>query len=359
MQYLYFVAWAYIAWRINSGLKIRRPYNIYVYACFLFLALISTIAFAGRNWQNPAMAVITPLGYIGMGFCGIMFTSFILNDILNLINLIFFKIKKFRYWSTLIILCAGVLASVWALLNAALILQVKEVTIKVPDLPVESLRIVELADLHITKYTSPDVIKKIFSKAEGLKPDIIVIAGDVFDTNISRSDLAAYGFEQLKAPYGIFAVTGNHERRRMDTYLMLGDFGIKALKNESVLIDGKTALAGINDSDWKNAGVVKSVFDALPGKNFVLFLSHRPETFDIAAAAAAERGINIVQLSAHTHAGQIPPAEIVRKYFMKYNYGLYRIGNSIMYVTSGARWWGPPMRLGNRSEIAVITLERQ
>jgi len=358
LQFLYFFAWAYIAWRINAGLKIKKPYNIYLFAGLLFIALISTLAFAGRNWQGPLMAVITPLGYILMGVCGITITFFVLNDLLNLI---FFKRKKFRYWSTLIILCISILACIWALLNAALILRIKEVTIKVPDLPVESLRIVELSDLHITKYTSPEIIKKIFAKAESLNPDLIVITGDVIDTDINEGEaFRSYGFEQLKAPYGVFAVTGNHERRRLGAYFeMFYKLGIKVLQNESVLVDDKIILAGINDNDWKNAGAIKAMFDALPGNGFVLLLSHRPETFDIASAVAAKRGINIVQLSAHTHAGQIPPAEIVRKYFMKYNYGLYKIGNSVMYVTSGTRWWGPPMRFGNHSEIAVITLKRQ
>jgi predicted MPP superfamily phosphohydrolase len=90
-------------------------------------------------------------------------------------------------------------------------------------------------------------------------------------------------------------------------------------------------------------------------KNYpVLFISHRPESFRV----AKETGYNVIQLSGHTHGGQIPPIEIARS-FMKYNYGLYRENGSTMYVSSGARFWGPPGRFASIAEIALITLEME
>ena len=354
MRFLYFFAWLYIAWRINTGLKIRKPYNKYVYLFFVSLAVFSIISFILLRAGISLPHTVSLFGDIIMGACAITVTLFILNDIVNAFN-IMFKIKKFRYYSTLIALILSIFGCAWALANAAFILKVKEVKIKVPELSVDSFKVALLSDIHISKYTSAETIKKIFAITEALKPDLIVIAGDALDADINKDDkFRNYGFELLKAPYGVFAVTGNHERRRLGAYYeMCGKLGIKVLSNENVFIDGIINVAGINDSDWNAAGSIKAVLAQTVSGYPVLFLSHRPETFDI----AADQDIHIIHLSGHTHAGQIPPIEIIRR-LMKYNYGIYKKGESVMYVTSGVRWWGPPMRFFNFGEIAVIVLEK-
>ncbi|MDR2468528.1 MAG: metallophosphoesterase [Spirochaetaceae bacterium] len=352
---IYLASFLYIAQCIIFVFKIPRPPAYYLYALCIVLCLFSIVSFIGRRADHGILRLITPFSFIVMGIWAITISCSLINELTNLIAY-FFKTAHFRYYSTLITLGLSAVFSLWSLVNAAVIQRVNEITIPVQGLGRPSLRIIQLSDIHINAATSISKITRIFEKAAALHGDIIVLTGDIFDSDILHDEsYKRFGFEKLSAPGGVYAVTGNH-----DYYTGISIFNelckqcnITVLDDDSIMLDDIINIAGINDISFRSSDMITIALSDIDSHYPVLFLSHRPESFDHIAAINDK---HIVQLSGHTHGGQIPPIEIIRRFFMKYNTGIYSQKNARMFVSSGTRWWGPPMRFGNTCEIAVINL---
>lgn len=360
----YALSYIYIGQRLIFLIKVKFPYHYFVYAfCFSCLVL-SAAVFLGRRQDNSVLTVLAPLSYVIIGVWAILISFCLVNEIINFIVIIghrvfknTFPVKNFRFYSTMICFMLAAVSSIWSIINVGMILRVREVDISVPELKIPSLRIAEISDVHINTFTAPEEIRAIFDKVMLLHADMIVLAGDILDTDIVKDDMyKAYGFDRLKAKYGVFAVSGNH-----DYYTGIKTFAALCEKNNITVLEDNVLLvkniinvAGINDINWNREEFIRDIISRSDKNYPVLFLSHRPESFNTVQTMDHYK---IIQLSGHTHAGQIPPVEIVRRFFMDYNYGLYEKGSAVMYVSSGVRWWGPPLRLGNMREIALITLK--
>ncbi|MDR1942138.1 MAG: metallophosphoesterase [Endomicrobium sp.] len=353
---LYGGAGVYCVWRINAVLKFKN--KLYPYAFVILAGLLTTAAYiAGTYDIKLAASVLGRFGSVWMGIAALTSSCLLANDFLNLL---FYKFRraKFRYYSMIASLCIAAILILWSLANAAFILKIKTIELEIPNLKADKLSVVLLSDLHITRFTSPKNINNIVSKVNALNPDIIVFAGDIIDCDISEN-YALYGLDKFKSKYGVFAVTGNHEYYAgVEIYEKLcKNLGVKLLRNENFTVENVITVAGVNDIYGQKAGIdlydPAKAFEGISAGSPVLFLSHRPGIFN----KAAHFGFNIVQLSGHTHAGQIIPAEIIIKFF-KYGYGLFKTGDSYMYLTSGTRFWGPPMRTLSSCEITKIILKR-
>jgi hypothetical protein len=188
-------------------------------------------------------------------------------------------------------------------------------------------------------------------------PSIVFITGDLFDGIDGRLDGLVAPLNGLRAPLGIYYVTGNHE-----TYLgvdralaALKKTKVRVLRDEMVVIDG-LQIIGIDYPERAFSKNVAAVITKLPEFNSgapSILLYHNPSQVGQAKAA----GINL-QLSGHTHKGQIFPIQFIsRLIYGKYYNGLHVEGDYTIYTSSGAGTWGPTMRTGNHPEIAVIRLE--
>ncbi len=225
----------------------------------------------------------------------------------------------------------------------------------------DGLRIVQLTDVHVSPDTTPDEIQRLVDRVNALSPHLITLTGDLVDGPVRVLEAAMAPLAGLRAPLGVFAVTGNHE------YFSGGDawiaaferLGFRVLQNERVRIateKGCFDLAGV--PDWRGATFGERhrprLADTLAGRDPsvpVILLAHQPRQFP----EAAKLGVSL-QLSGHTHGGQLWPFTLLVPLAERHVAGLHREGASQIYVSRGTRYWGPPMRLGAPQELTVITL---
>lgn len=244
---------------------------------------------------------------------------------------------------------------VWNALNP----RIKNIFISIPNLPEQwkGKKIVQISDLHLGYVHGENFIRKVVDKINLINPEAVVITGDLFDGMDGNLDYLAVSIKKIYAKKGIFFVTGNHE-----TYLgidkvfaALEKIDVKILQDEVVDVDGLKiiGLSYPNAGEKKDeAGILKSLKKDFVGQPNIL-LYHAP--FDI--DKIKESGVNL-QLSGHTHKGQIFPFGYITKLVYKgYDYGLFEMGDYTLYTTSGTGTWGPTMRTGSTPEIVVITLQ--
>ncbi len=225
----------------------------------------------------------------------------------------------------------------------------------------DGLRIAQLSDLHVGNTIRRPFVESIveLTNAEGV--DLVALTGDFVDGSVRDLALDVAPLAGLRAPHGVFFVTGNHE------YFSGGAawcaefqrMGFVVLRNETRTIEhdgAKLDIAGIDDPFATEPGHGPDLAAALDGRNRshpVVLLAHQP----VFAEAAAARGVTLM-LSGHTHGGQLWPFSLLVRLVQPIVAGLVKVGDSWVYVSRGTGWWGPPMRLAAPNEITILTLRR-
>jgi uncharacterized protein len=251
----------------------------------------------------------------------------------------------------------ALLVSVYGFANASWI-RVARVTVRLPGLP-KSWRgrsAALVSDTHLGHVRGYTFISRIVAMVRQLRPDIVFIAGDLYDgTKVEPKHLAA-PWMNVSPPLGKFFVTGNHEEfSHPNQYVQaLQQCGIRALVNEKTIVDD-LQLVGVTYSTLTHPERLQSVLCSagLQPNTPSILLAHAPHHLTI----AEKMGVSL-QLSGHTHRGQVFPFTwITSRIFRQYTYGLNRHGALTVYTSSGAGTWGPPMRVGSRPEIVLIRFE--
>ncbi len=226
----------------------------------------------------------------------------------------------------------------------------------------EKLRIVMVSDIHLGTIVGPKRLSQLITEVNKLNPDLVLLPGDIMDDHpgswSERQIIQA--LSKLESRYGKYAVLGNHEYfgGRVDKNIaLLERSGIRVLRDSFVLVDNSFYLAGRDEKlarmIWGQARLpLTQVLSGIDRSLPVILMDHQPVDLD----EALREGVDL-QLSGHTHVGQIFPNRLVTRKIYEIDWGYLRKGSLQVIVSSGFGTWGPPIRIGNYPEIVVINLE--
>ncbi|MBW2558699.1 MAG: metallophosphoesterase [Deltaproteobacteria bacterium] len=242
----------------------------------------------------------------------------------------------------------------------ALNIRSEKITIMTSKIPeeIKRFRIVQISDLHIGLIVREKRLKRILKEIKAANPDILFSTGDLVDGQADNMSGSADLLRGINPEYGKFAVTGNHEFYAGLTQSL--DFtrraGFAVLRGEGVDVGGFINVAGVDDPTARIYGAVegipeKKLFSGFSDDRFTILLKHQPVVLKGSPA------LFDLQLSGHTHKGQIFPFTLVTRLFFAFNSGCYHLDEgSVLCVSRGAGTWGPPMRFMAPPEITIIDL---
>ncbi|HZY25881.1 MAG TPA: metallophosphoesterase, partial [Bacteroidales bacterium] len=271
------------------------------------------------------------------------------------------SILIFRKWSFIIIISTSALLIIGGFINAIIpFTREYNITINKSAGQVKTLRIAAVSDIHLGSIIRKRSLKKMSGIIKDLKPDLVLLLGDIVDGEIGpvmRGDLLQY-FSYPDCKDGLYAITGNHEfiGGASRTIPYIESKGIRILKDEMVTLPGGIQLIGRLDKDSyrfyrKERLSLGELMSQADTTRPVILLDHQPFHLD----ETAKYGIDL-QLSGHTHNGQMWPLNHVTAMIYELSTGYLKKRNTNFIVSSGYGLWGPRVRSGSRSEVLLINL---
>lgn len=367
---VYFLINSYIVHRAYTATR----YNQTLRTVFLTVLILLIMAYPlGRLFQNFFQNVFVDfLLFAGAFYMGMMvyfFLTLLIIDLLRLIN--FFapifpsfitnqpaRAVQVLFWAVLsMVVCITVIGHINALFPR---IRNLEIQINKPARQLKELTIVAMSDIHLGTIVRNSTLEQLVQEVNDLQPDLILLPGDIVDEDVSSvmgQNMAA-SLRKLKAAYGVFGVTGNHEyfggiQKSVD-YIQEGN--VKVLQDTAIKIEDAFYLIGRKDLTGKSFDDPRRPLNEIMNtvdKNLPLILmDHQPFHLE----EAEQNGIDL-QLSGHTHHGQLFPFNLITKKVYEKSWGYLRKGQSQYYVSCGVGTWGPPIRIGNRPEIVQINLK--
>jgi predicted MPP superfamily phosphohydrolase len=366
----------YIWARLVRATGLPEPWRIGLTIALAVLALSVPATFVLRRATGALPAVVYRAAMVWLGLAFLLLIALVTVDVVRLGAFVAGRIgggprvadpERRLFFARLaggVAAMAAAAAAGVGLVEAARV-RVKEVRVPLARLPeaLDGTTIAQITDIHIGPTLGREFLEGVVAEINALAPDVVAITGDLVDGSPEELAAAVEPLGRLRAKHGVYFVTGNHEYYAgVEPWLeVLARLGVRVLRNERVSIgagDASFDLAGVDD--YSSAGMAPGhgpdLERALAGRDptrELVLLAHQPR----AVRQAAELGVGL-QLSGHTHGGQIWPWRYLVYLQQPFVSGLDRVRDTWIYVSCGTGFWGPPYRLGAPPEISKVVLRR-
>lgn len=341
---------------------------LFLLAVFLLLMITAPILvrISERSGHNQLAILLAYIGYTWMGIVFLFAAAALAVDCCRFITwtvghllhqkIVFLPGPKTAFYLPLVF---SLFISIWGAFEAWDI-RLEKVTLTSPKLPsaLNGLRIVQISDVHLGLLVRHKRLAKILATAKKAEPDILVSTGDLVDGQINNLEGLAEMLQEIKPRFGKYAVTGNHEfyAGLQESLAFTEKAGFTLLRNNGLTVADGFNIAGVDDPTMayfnkQEQPSEKNLLQTLDRENFTLLLKHRP------IADKDSLGLFDLQLSGHTHKGQIFPFNIVTLLYFPVHWGcLNPLDHCYLYVSRGSGTWGPPIRFLSPPEVTLIEL---
>ncbi|MFU1906559.1 metallophosphoesterase [Bordetella avium] len=367
------LAHVYVGLRIIPAVPLGQIWQVGATLVLVLSCILIPLGMLSRSsGRQPWADRLAWAGLLAMGFFSSLFVFTVLRDVV-LVGAGLWRLAtggappiRLREVSAMAVPLLALAGSVLGFFNARRLAHVKAVRVPIAGLPaeLEGLRIAQISDIHVGPTIKAPYVQAIVDAVNALNPDIIAITGDIVDGNVTQLGPHTRPLGELRAPGGVYLVTGNHEYysgadqwigelRRLGLKVLLNEHAVVTIKGQEVVVAGVTDYTA-GDFDPAQRSDPQQALNGAPADAAVkLLLAHQPRS----ALAAAPLGYTL-QLSGHTHGGQFFPWGFFVRLQQPFTSGLHKQGKLWVYTSRGTGYWGPPMRLAAPSEISLVRLTR-
>jgi len=369
LPYIILLLHAYVGWRLLPELYSTSVIAHATTATWLILSVLATPFWpiARRLTRQPLKDRLLLFSMLAIGAFSSLFVLTIVRDIALSVSAVLGAggvETALRHQGALAVPLLAALATIVGFVNARMRARIRHVDVPIAGLPAAlvGFSIAQITDLHVGPTIKGRYVERVVDAVNALDADMIAVTGDLVDGSVRELSRHTAPLSRLSARHGAYFVTGNHEYysgvhgwvielRRLGLSVLLNEHVVLQHAGESLIVAGVTDYsAGFFDPRHRSDPIA-ALTGAPENAAVKLLLAHQPRS----AFAAASAGYDL-QLSGHTHGGQIFPWNFLVRLQQPFTAGLHRLDTLWIYISRGTGYWGPPKRLGAPSEITLLRL---